>query len=161
MPKQNQSIGAGISLILIIICIAFMVPAIILSLSGTQTIHETQLTNEEMVLTGSVTSTVTNFSQTEMNVTILNKETTNKTEITNLVLGETANIPAENGYINVTYENYVNSNAVLVTYDYPTYINWPEGSKFIVENIVLYLLSLVTIMFTALSYFIATKGGSQ
>lgn len=141
---------SGVAFILVLIFLLMLIPVIVVSTDTITQKHLTQEDNERVTISSDLYSTVENHSINSTNITLTNQKTGNVYTINSLNRTESQNISLSNLYINVTYTDYVNDRFLLISYEYPTFINWPSEAQFLAENIEIYILVMTLLFITSI-----------
>ena len=148
MPTEKQGFKAAIGMILIVFGVSTVVPGIILNLESPQTSTFAQEENERTVITGDVSSQVTEITnQQEVNVSLCDRQTGEFTSTGEMNVGQTVTVQLEGENINITLVDTFSNVEAVLSYEYPLYIGWPDGADLIVdESPLLILLSSVVLL---------------
>lgn len=161
MPKkQNTSFFAIILIILIIGFMAFLIPAIFISYQGPSTTIEIQSEGESIQLGKGLEARLDNVydNQKSINVTIIDSKHDTIKSKNNISVNSTISISNIHN-MNITNRKKVSNSKSVVKYEYPVFHAWPNGAKFIVKRINLFILISLISMIIIIMLLAFSKGG--
>jgi len=153
MPSQMEGTLAAVGMIMTIVAVSVVIPGLFIALDNPQTTAFEQAQAERIVITGDLSSQVTQITnQQEVNVTFLDRKTGETASTGQMQIGDTVSVTIEGETINVTLKDTLNTDAAVLVYEYPLYIGWPDGSEVIVKNMpdLLIIATLVGLIGTIL-----------
>lgn len=135
MPTEKDGISAALGMIFLVLGLSVVVPGVILNLENPQTNTFQQDESERTVITGDVSSTITEITnQDEVNISILDRKSGEFNSTGQLMPGDNATVAIAGQNITVTLVDVFDTQEAAVTYTYPLYIGWPDGSSEIVKS---------------------------
>lgn len=138
-------------LIILVLSMAFLIPSIILSLDGTDSANFQQRNGTQISVRGDLTSTVTNIDDTADTADISLMLNSDTVAINNLSEGETRTVQISGYNISVTLGLVISETTVSTSYEYPQYMQWPDGARYIIENTVLIIIIMALLLIVGLT----------
>lgn len=154
MPQsESDGVLAAVGMIFLILGLSVLIPGVILNLQSPQTSTFSQGVNERVVITGDVQSRVVSISnQQEVNVSMFDRKTGEFNSTGALQPGDTAQVVLEGETINVSLVDTFATDEAVLSYEYPLYIGWPDGSELIVQEAPLLILIAAIVLLLGLLF---------
>lgn len=152
---NSRSAGTSALIIglIIVVLFAFLIPAIFVAQETPTELSTNQAQGEIIILTGTLQASlndVSDGSASDIDVTILDTKTGQSENIANLDENQSETVTISGESITVTNIEKASNTEAVIKYEYPLYYSWPEGIKFIVENIVLFMLVFSVLLILAM-----------
>lgn len=143
MPN-NRTITAETMIILVILfaVIAFLVPNIFGLQNQPSTVVIQQNTGDTQSLTTGLETTVNDINQSEgyANITITDLNNGEIIQTTNLNESQSTTLELTEGNVTITYLQLISNSESTFEYEYPTYYGWPEGTPFLLQIAVSFII---------------------
>lgn len=154
MPQsESDGVLAAVGMIFLILGLSVLIPGVILNLESPQTSTFSQGVNERVVITGDVQSRVVEITnQQEVNVSMFDRKSGEFNSTGELLPGESTEITLEGEIVNITLVDTFGSDEAVLSYEYPLYIGWPEGSELIVQEAPLLILLATVVLLMGLLF---------
>lgn len=140
--KRYMGFTSIFILIILVLSMAFLIPSIYLSLDATDSENFQQSNNSEITVRGDLSSIVTDINQSKNTIDITLTLESDTVFVDNIAEGETREVTISGHNISVSVGLIISNNTVSTNYEYPQYMEWPDGAQYIVENSVLILVVL-------------------
>ncbi len=153
MPTHSTGMSAAFGMIFLILGVSVVIPGVIVNLESPQQRSFDQDVNERVVITGDVSSRVTQISnQQEVNVSMFDRKTGEFNSTGQLSPGENTTIRLDGENITVTLTDVFGQETAVVEYVYPLYVGWPDGADLVVKESPLIILLSAVIMLIGLLF---------
>ncbi len=153
MPTHSTGTSAALGMIFLILGISVVIPGVIVNLESPQQRSFDQNVNERVVITGDVSSRVTQISnQQEVNISMFDRKTGDFDSTGQLSPGENATLEIDDENITVTLTDVFGQETAVVEYIYPLYVGWPDGADLVVKESPLIILLSAVIMLIGLLF---------
>lgn len=156
MADKNPNAIFIVTIFLLILALAMLIPAIFVAQESPQTSLYTQELDTTTVISGSLQATVSNIEESpppaNVNLTIYNDKTGESYTTGAIDEGSTDTFSFQAGTIMLEVIDVTTANHVIVEYTYPLYIGWPNGAKQITDNINMIILILFVFIIASVAY---------